>query len=300
MKNQSEYTPQMNSSSHCQSKTMDKTLMLPFLFLLTRNLILNCVVFAILLSAVTATCAPSIDFEAPPLGTYGPITGHVSGLDAPSAYEAILLDSQNNKIWWDKTHNVHGISIAEDGTFTVSSSAADKGWINNTNVLKAPFIGVWIVSTNFGKFSVEGIPLPQKIPKAAVASKIIIRTGPGTVPTVDFDAPPVGTNLPITGQVFGLSNPTRCKVLMLVSEITNVWWDKTYDVHGIPIAEDGSFKIDGWAVDPHDLTVSNIGMWIVPTNFPEYTAEGTDLPEKIPQSAVASRIKNRNETAETK
>jgi hypothetical protein len=274
-------------------KIMDQKSMLIFFSPLTRNVRLNGSAFIILIAAITGICAPIVDFQAPPLGAYGPITGHVSGLDTPSAYEVILLDSQSNKIWWDKTHNVHGIPIADGGTFTVASSATEKGWINNPNVLKAPFIGVWIVSTNFGKFSVEGIPLPEKIPAAAVASKIIIRTEPDTVPSVDFDAPPVGTNQPVTGQVLGLSNPTDYRVLMLVSAITNVWWDKTHNVRGIPIAEDGSFKVKGWVVDPHDLTVPNIGIWIVPTNFPEYSAEGTDLPESIPQAAVASKIKTR-------
>ena len=136
--------------------------MLTFLFLLTRNIRLNCITFAILFATIAGKCAPSVDFVAPPLDTYGPITGHVSGLAAPSTYEVILLDSQSNKIWWDKTHNVHGIPIADDGRFSVASSADEKGWINNTNVLKAPFIGVWIVSTNFGKLSVEGIPLPSQ------------------------------------------------------------------------------------------------------------------------------------------
>jgi hypothetical protein len=275
---------------------MDKKSMLIFHFFLGRNIKLNCTAFFILFAAVAGICASSVDFVAPPLGAYGAITGHVSGLDAPPpAYEVILLDSQNNKIWWDKTHNVHGIPIAEDGTFKVASSAVEKGWINNTNVLKAPFIGVWIVSTNFGKFSVEGIPLPEKIRTAAVASKILIRTGPDTVPSVDFDAPAVGTNTPVTGQVLGLSNPADYRVLMLVSAITNVWWDKTHNVQGISIAEDGSFKVKGWVVDPHDLTVPNIGIWIVPKNFPKYSAEGVALPEEIPQAAVASKIKNRND-----
>ncbi len=247
---------------------MTKESKLTFLLLLTRDIRLNCIKVAILFAASAGNCAPSVDFKAPALGDYGPITGHVSGLAAPSGYGVILLDSQNNKIWWDKTHNVHGIPIADDGTFSVASSAAEKGWINNTNVLKAPFIGVWIVPTNFGKFSVEGVPLPEKIPQEAVASKIIIRTGPKTVPSVDFDAPPIGTDQPFAGQILGLSNPTDYTVLMLVSPITNVWWDKTHDLHGIPIAEDGSFKIEGWVFDPHDLTVPNIGIWIVPTNFP--------------------------------
>jgi hypothetical protein len=253
------------------------------------------ITFFIFFTVVVGTCAPSVDFKAPSLGDYGPITGHVAGLTPPSAYEVILLDSQSNRIWWDKTHNVHGIPIAEDGAFSVASSATEKGWINNTNVLKAAFIGVWIVSTNFGKFSVEGIPLPGKITQAAVASKIIIRTRPGTIPTVDFDLPPLGTNSPVKGQVLGLSNPTSYKILMLVSAKTNVWWDKTHNVKGISLAEDGSFEVKSWVVDPHDLTVPNIGIWVVPANFPKYTAEGTKLPEKITQSAIASKIKSRGE-----
>ncbi|HWY32063.1 MAG TPA: hypothetical protein VNX46_14980 [Candidatus Acidoferrum sp.] len=275
---------------------MDKKSTLIFHFFLTRSIKLNCIAFFILFAAGAGMCAPGVDFVAPPLGAYGAITGYVAGLDVPpSAYEVILLDSQKNEIWWDKTHNVHGIPIADDGTFTVASSAEKPGWVNNTNVLHAPFIGVWVVSTNFGKFSVEGIPLPEKIPAAAVASKILIRTGPGTVPSVDFITPPIGTNTPVTGQVLGLSNPTDYRVLMLVSAITNVWWDKTHNVHGISIAEDGSFKVKGWVVDPHDLTVPNIGIWIVPKNFPKYGAEGVALPEEIPQAAVASKIKNRND-----
>jgi hypothetical protein len=256
----------------------------------------SCAILIILFAAVAGNCVPSVDFKAPALGNYGPISGRVSGLASPSAYEVILLDSQANRIWWDKTHNVHGIPVADDGTFSVASSAIEKGWINNTNVLKAPFIGVWIVPTNFGKFSVEGIPLPQKITQAAVASKIIIRTRPGTIPAVDFDLPPFGTNSPVKGQILGLSNPTSYKILMLVSAITDVWWDKTHNVHGISIAEDGSFEVKGWVVDPHDLTVPNIGIWVVPTNFPKYAAEGTALPETITQAAVASKIKNRRDT----
>lgn len=271
-------------------KTMNKKSLFTADNLVTANVKIICVTIAILFSAGRGFSSPGVDFEAPPLGAYGPISGKVSGL-VPSEHMIILLDSQNNKIWWDKTHNVHGIPIADDGSFKVG-----QGWINNTNVLHAPYIGVWVVSTNFGKFSVEGVPLPEKIRQGAVASKIKIRTWPGSIPSVDFDVPPAGTNTAITGQVSGLSNPTDYRVLMLVSAITNVWWDKTHNVHGIPIAEDGSFKITGWVVDPHDLTVPDIGIWIVPKNFPQYRAEGVALPEQIPQAAIASKIKNRNDT----
>jgi hypothetical protein len=264
-------------------------------FIPTGSIRLVFLALAVPFAGVVGRCAPSVDFQAPPLGEYGPITGQVSGLASPSDYGVILLTSQKNKIWWDKTHNVHGIPIAKDGSFIVPSSQEKIGWINNPNVLRTAFVGVWVVPADFGKISVEGVPFPAKISQGAVASKILIRTGPGTVPSVDFDAPPVGVNDRITGQVLGLSSPANYKVLMLVSAKPDIWWDKTHNVSGIPIAEDGSFKIEGWVVDPHDLAVPNIGVWIVPADFPKFSAEGVALPKAIPREAVASKIEHRTD-----
>jgi hypothetical protein len=162
---------------------MNKRLMFPPLVLAARNLGLICIAAAILCARLTVIGAPSVDFVAPPLGARGPITGHVSGLEAPTGYMVLLLTSQNNNIWWDKTHNVHGIAIAEDGTFTTG-----KGWINHTNVLKAPYIGIWVVPTNFGKFSAEGVALPQKIPLGAVAANVKNRQDPEWRPDEAYEA----------------------------------------------------------------------------------------------------------------
>jgi hypothetical protein len=225
---------------------MNKQLKLIFLPLVTRNAKMIWMAFAISVAAATGICAPLVDFVTPPLGTNGPITGQVSGLDSPPQYMVLLLTSQNNKIWWDKTHNVHGIPIAEDGTFTIG-----KGWVNHSNVLKAPYIGIWVVPTNFGKFSAEGTPLPERFSQGAVASNIYVRKQWASSPTVDFVTPPLGTKEPITGEVSALARPSDYRVLMLVSANNKTWWDKTHNVHGIPIAEDGTFRIKGWVVDPH-------------------------------------------------
>jgi hypothetical protein len=258
--------------------------------LLARSTKLMCIALAISFLSIAGIGAPVVDFVTPPLGTNGPIVGLVSGLDSPSQDMVLLLTSQNNKIWWDKTHNVHGIPIAEDGTFTIG-----KGWVNHSNVLKAPYIGIWVVPTNFGKFSAEGTPLPEEISQRAVASKIYTRNLWASSPTVDFVSPPLDTKDPITGEVFALAAPSEYKVLMLVSGNNKTWWDKTHNVHGIPIAEDGTFRIKDWVVDPHDLQVPYIGIWVVPTNFGKYSAEGSPLPEKIPQAAVASKLINRKD-----
>src|ERR1039457_4493055 len=104
-----------------------------------------------------------------------------------------------------------------------------------------------------------------------------------SVPSALYLGKFVGTiHIPILGTVKSWGSTTQPLIL-----------NEPSSAMGIPIAEDGSFKIKGWVVDPHDLTVPNIGIWIVPTNFPKYSAEGTDLPEIIPQAAVTSKIKNR-------
>lgn len=148
--------------------------MLTFLFPVTRSVRLHGLALSFLFTAVAGMCAPSVDFVAPPLGAYGPITGRVSGLDSPTAYKIILLTSQKNKIWWDKTHNVHGIPIAQDGSFKV------RGWVVDPHDLKVPNIGIWIVPANFPKYSAEGTALPEKIPQAAVAFKIKNRNATAT------------------------------------------------------------------------------------------------------------------------
>ena len=113
---------------------------------------------------------PQIDFMPPSLNTSNPIIGKVTGLATPTDYKVVLLLSRDQKIWWDKTHNVHGIMIQPDGTFTV------KGWANVPRTLTTPFMGVWLVPQSFdlgaSNFQVEGTAVPEKLTKAAVAMKI--------------------------------------------------------------------------------------------------------------------------------
>jgi hypothetical protein len=120
---------------------------------------------------------------------------------------------------------------------------------------------------------------------------------------VDVEVPAPGSDAPITGKLRGVRNPAEYQVLILVSPDMEIWWDKTHDVDGVPIGTDGTFAIKGWAVDPHDLTVTNVGVWIVPKSFDYkgdgFQVEGNPLPDNAIQAAVAVKIAHRQETGST-
>jgi hypothetical protein len=124
-------------------------------------------------------------------------------------------------------------------------------------------------------------------------------TAAPAVAKLDFDSPPRGEKSPITGKLSGVEKPTDYKLLILVSNDRKRWWDKTHISKSIPIGSDGTFNIETWVSDPHDLTVSYIGIWAVPASFDttdkDYKVEGAAIPEKVTEIAVASQIKGRKE-----
>ena len=262
-----------------------------------------------------------IDFAAPALNTSNAIIGKVTGIDTPTDYKVVLLLSRDQKIWWDKTHNARGIMIQPDGTFAVN------GWANVPRTLTTPYMGVWLVPQTFdlraSNFQVEGAAVPEKLTKAAVAMKIksrepsqqtkpegtaqtaatsdasVVGTGAVAGALVDFEAPVLGSDAPITGKVSGIPNPADYQVLILVSADLQRWWDKTHNMHGVPIRSDGTFAIKSWVVDPHDLTVANVGIWVVPKSFDiswnAYQVEGRPLPDNVKKAAAAVKIQRRKE-----
>ena len=129
--------------------------------------------------------------------------------------------------------------------------------------------------------------------------------GPGAIAgaVVDFEAPALASDAAITGKLSGVPNPADYQALVLVSANLQLWWDKTHDVHGVPVRSDGTFAIKSWVVDPHDLTVANMGIWIVPKSFDiswdAYQVEGGPLPDEVKQAAVAVNIQRRKESAAT-
>jgi cytochrome bd-type quinol oxidase subunit 1 len=114
---------------------------------------------------------------------------------------------------------------------------------------------------------------------------------------VEFVAPVLGTNSPITGKVTGLAPMANYQIAVLVSVDQKTWWDKTHNVRGVPIKDDGTFTISGWVVDPHDLTVQYIGIWVVQSTFGAVQAEGAPLPQKLVQASVTALIKSREAAA---
>jgi hypothetical protein len=140
------------------------------------------------------------------------------------------------------------------------------------------------------------------------------------VPMVDFFCPPVQQTPPLVGKLTGVDDPTKYKLLVLVSGNLTIWNDKTHLMpsgnyaqggEGLPIAADGSFSAANWQSIPlntWELTTPYLGIWVVPTTFdarwaqpngtPIYQVEGTAIPQKVYDAAICYVIKTRkNEVA---
>jgi hypothetical protein len=148
-------------------------------------------------------------------------------------------------------------------------------------------------------FGVPALASAAEQAKAAEPNGTTAAPAADTAVKLDFDSPPRGERSPITGKLSGVEKPADYKLLILVSNDRKRWWDKTHVSKSIPIGSDGTFNIETWVSDPHDLTVSYIGIWAVPASFDttdkDYKVEGAAIPEKVTEIAVASQIKGRKE-----
>jgi hypothetical protein len=127
---------------------------------------------------------------------------------------------------------------------------------------------------------------------------------------VDFVSPPVNTTPPIKGKLTGVSDPTKYKVLMLVSGDLKIWHDKTHIMpsgaynqggQGIPISADGSFTCTNWQsvpLNPYELKTPYLGVWVVPTSFDaswaHYQVEGAPIPQMVLNVTLCYVVKDRN------
>jgi hypothetical protein len=143
--------------------------------------------FAVICLSKGAIGAPSIDFVAPPIGTGNTITGEVTGFTDPTQFKILILVSNDQTTWWDKTHvqpngkpqpnPVQAVVIASDGTFKIPNWAGnpDSNSVNQ-NDLVTTYIGLWVVPNSFNTiwptYQVEGAPIPASITSVAVCSLI--------------------------------------------------------------------------------------------------------------------------------
>jgi hypothetical protein len=128
-------------------------------------------------------------------------------------------------------------------------------------------------------------------------------------PMVDFFSPPVQQTPPLVGKLTGVTDPTKYKLLVLVSGNLTIWNDKTHLMptgnyaqggEGLPIAADGSFSAANWQSIPlntWELTTPYLGIWVVPTTFDArwavYQVEGTSIPKMVTDAMLCYVIKNR-------
>jgi hypothetical protein len=134
-------------------------------------------------------------------------------------------------------------------------------------------------------------------------------------PVVDFFCPPTGDVPPIKGTLTGVTDPSKYKVIIVVTWDFKIWHDKTHICpsgrfnqggEGIPIATDGSFTVTGWGSVPlntYELTTPYIGLWVVPTTFDASWAnfqieDAPMIPQRLTDATVCMTIKNRDNGVE--
>jgi Carbohydrate binding module (family 6) len=201
-----------------------------------------------------------------------------------------------------KGRNLLTLHVAEQGNmnlgildFKIAKSATVAAELKDRGRASEP------IKPDAGK-SDANKPAATATPVAASDTRLL---GKGAIAgaVVDVAVPAPGSDAPIIGKLRGVRNPAEYQVLILVSPDMEQWWDKTHDVDGVPIGTDGTFTIKGWAVDPHDLTVTNVGVWIVPKSFDykgdDFQVDGKPVPNNAIQAAVAVKIEHRKETGST-
>jgi len=240
-----------------------------------------------------------LDFDSPGRDERSPIAGKLTGVEKPADYKLLILVSNDRKRWWDKTHILKTIPVANDGTFNIET------WVSDPHDLTVSYIGIWAVPASFDTtdkdYKVEGAAIPEKVTEIAVASQI---NGRKQLPQIDFMPPALNTSNAIVGKVTGTDTPGDYKVVLLLSRDQKIWWDKTHNVHGITVQSDGTFTVNGWANVPRTLTTPYMGVWLVPQTFDlgasNFQVEGAAVPEKLTKAAVAMKIKSREPSEQGK
>jgi hypothetical protein len=124
--------------------------------------------------------------------------------------------------------------------------------------------------------------------------------------TISMQLPPVGTTDPIRGKIAtAVGNPWEYKVLVLVSGVPNVYWDKMHNMYitthpddpghaqgaGIPVDERWTWELHHWGSSPYDNTVPIFRALLLPdwfvTTWPEYQVEGIPVPDHLHHAAIA-------------
>jgi hypothetical protein len=132
--------------------------------------------FAVICLSKGAIGAPSIDFVAPPIGTGNTITGQVAGFTDPTQFKILILVSNDQTTWWDKTHVQPNGKPQPNPVQAVAIAANPDSNSVNQYDLVTTYIGLWVVPNSFNTtwptYQVEGGPIPASVTSVTVCSLI--------------------------------------------------------------------------------------------------------------------------------
>ena len=112
--------------------------------------------------------------------------------------------------------------------------------------------------------------------------------------------PPLGVSGEVSGQLAG-DMPTLTlvnqgfaglRIVLMISDDSFVWWDKTHTLEGVPVLATGLFAAAAslWVGAPQDLNARYFGAWAVPANFftVPFVCEGNAIPGTCKKAGVTN------------
>lgn len=134
---------------------------------------------------------------------------------------------------------------------------------------------------------------------AAAASVVAVERSVALFP------PPTGSIDPFYGRVHGFISTADLRVIVMVSNDRNTWWQKDHapDAKGLRVAEDGRFDLTStWVGDATgDAQVKYFGAWVVAFDFfsEAFACEGAPVPFRLQASAMAEVVVDRDDRSVT-
>jgi hypothetical protein len=266
------------------------------------------------LSGATSSAYSLTNAQAAHAGTYTVKVSNGTAPDATSSAAVLTVSAAPVAPSITTPPQSQSITAGQNVTFSVTATGTaplSYQWFKDGSVLSGATSSAYSLTNaqaaHAGTYTVK---VSNGTAPDATSSAAVLTVSAAPVAAVDFTCPPEQQTPPLVGTLTGVDDPTKYKLLVLVSSNLTIWNDKThimpsgrYDQggEGIPIAADGSFTASNWQSVPlntWELTTPYLAIYVVPTTFDaswtNYQVEGTAIPQKVLDVMICNVVKNRS------